>query len=90
MISNYLFHVAGGTVNAACQMKVVNNHAAYQTFARMPYAATQGMNFYIANSLEKMVYVYDNVNQHTADVCCMSSVPNDTEIYFTFVKALDS
>ena len=48
------------------------------------------MNFYIANSLEKLVYVYGNVNQHTADVGCTSSVANDTEIYFTFVKALDS
>lgn len=90
IISNYLFHVAGGTVNASCQMNVVNNHAAYQAFARMPYAATQGMNFYIANSLEKLVYVYGNVQQHTADVGCTSSVPNDTELYFSFVKALDS
>lgn len=90
IITNSIFHVAAGTVNVACQMKVVNNHAAYQAFARMPYAATQGMNFYIANSLEKLVYVDNNVQKHTADVCCTSGVANDTEIYFTFVKALDS
>ena len=77
-------------MNASCQMKVVNNHAAYQAFARMPYAATQGMNFYIANSLEKLVYVDANVQQHTADVSCTSSVSNGTELYFSFVKALDS
>lgn len=89
-ITHDVFHVAGGVVNVACQMKVVNNHAAYDNFARMPYAASQSMNFYIANSIEKLVYVHKNEDTHTADVSCTSALANNTEIYFTFVKALDS
>lgn len=89
-ITHDVFHVAGGVVNVACQMNVVNNHAAYENFARMPYAASQSMNFYIANSLEKLVFVHKNDDTHTADVSCASALANNTEIYFTFVKALDS
>ena len=89
-ITHDVFHVAGGLVNVACQMNVINNHAAYDNFARMPYAASQSMNFYIANSTEKLVYVHKNEDTHTADVSCTSSLANGTEIYFTFVKALDS
>lgn len=89
-ITNSVFHVAGGIVNVACQMNVINSHAAYDNFARMPYAASQSMNFYIANSIEKLVYVHKNDGTHTADVSCTSAVANNTEIYFTFVKALDS
>ena len=77
-------------MNVTCQMNVINNHAAYDNFARMPYAASQSMNFYIANSLEKLVYVHKNDDTHTADVGCISALANNTEIYFTFVKALDS
>lgn len=89
-ITHNVFHVAGGVVNVACQMTVVNNHAAYENFARMPYAASQSMNFYIANSIEKLLYVHANEDTHTADVSCTSALANNTEIYFTFVKALDS
>lgn len=89
-ITHGVFHVSGGVVNVSCQMNVVNNHAAYDNFARMPYAASQSMNFYIANSIEKLLYVHANKDTHTADVSCTSALANNTEIYFTFVKALDS
>lgn len=89
-ITNGIFRVSGGTVQVTCQMKVVNNHAAYQNFARMPYVASQAMNFYVPNSLGKLVYGTANNTKHTFDVACTTAIANDTEIYFGFSKPVDA
>lgn len=83
-ITHSKFHVDGDTVTCHIQGKVVGNAGAYANIFQVPAAARTTMNYYIPNSLNKLLYVsYDN-EIRACKIGTTTAISNDTEVYLSF------
>ena len=84
-ITHSNFHVDGDTVTCHIQGKVVGNAGAYASIFQVPAAArNSGGNYFIPNSLNKLLYLsYDN-NIRACKIGTTAAIPNNTEVYLSF------
>ena len=80
------FHVDGDTVTCHIQGKVVGNAGAYSSIFQVPAAARSVMNYFVPNSLNKLLYVsYDNTIR-ACKIGTTTEIPNNTEVYLSFTS----
>ena len=80
------FHVDGNTVTCHIQGKVVGNVGAYSNIFQVPAAARSVMNYFVPNSLNKLLYVsYDNTIR-ACKIGTTTAIPNNTEVYLSFTS----
>lgn len=84
-ITHSKFHVDGDTVTCHIQGNVVGNAGAYASIFQVPAAArSAGGNYFIPNSLNKLLYLsYDN-NIRACKIGTTTAIPNNTEVYLSF------
>lgn len=84
-ITHSKFHVDGDTVTCHIQGKVVGDAGAYASIFQVPAAArNSGGNYFIPNSLNKLLYLsYDN-EIRACKIGTTTAIPNNTEVYLSF------
>lgn len=84
-ITHSKFHVDGDTVTCHIQGNVVGNAGAYASIFQVPAAArNSGGNYFIPNSLNKLLYLaYDN-DIRACKIGTTTAIPNNTEVYLSF------
>lgn len=89
-IHNQEFRVSGGVLSCMGQVKILNNPPAYATFVRMPYAAMMAHNYPIVNSSKTFLYMSPTEDYHYAHIGPTEVLVNESELYFSFSKVVDS
>lgn len=83
-ITHSNFHVDGDTVTCHIQGKAVGGAGAYANIFQVPAAARSSMNYFIPNSLNKLLYLsYDN-NIRACKIGTTTAIPDNTEVYLSF------
>jgi hypothetical protein len=83
-ITHSKFHVDGDMVTCHIQGKVVGNAGAYASIFQVPAAARSTMNYFIPNSLNKLLYLsYDN-DIRACKIGTTTAIPDNTEVYLSF------
>lgn len=80
------FHVEGDTVTCHIQGKVVGNAGAYASIFQVPAAARSAMNYFVPNSLNKLLYVYYDNAIRACTIGTTTAIPNDSEVYLSFTS----
>lgn len=78
------FHVDGDTVTCHIQGKVVGNAGDYASIFQVPAAARSTMNYFIPNSLNKLLYLSYDGNIRACRIGTTTAISNDTEVYLSF------
>ena len=82
------FHVEGDTVTCHIQGKVVGNAGAYASIFQVPAAARSAMNYFVPNSLNKLLYVYYDNDIRACTISTTTAIPNNTEVYLSFTSQM--
>lgn len=88
VIINSFFRVDGGTVTCHIQGKTVNNTTAYSNFFQVPAAARGATNYYIPNSLNKLLYLSYQPDIRACAIGTTTAISDNTEIYLSFTTTL--
>lgn len=88
IITNADFHVEGSTVTCYIQGKTTGNTQAYNNFFQVPAAARPFSNFFVPNSLNKLLYLSYKPDIRGCVIGTTTAIPDDTEIYLSFVTQL--
>lgn len=88
IITNSSFHVDGNTVTCHIQGKATGSTGAYNNFFQVPAAARHASNFYIPNSLNKLLYLSYQPTLRACAIGTTTAIANDTEIYLSFATHL--
>lgn len=87
-ITHSKFYVDGDTVTCHIQGKVVGNVDAYASIFQVPAAARTSMNYFIPNSLNKLLYLsYDN-DIRACKIGTTTAIPDNTEVYLSFTTQM--